>query len=628
MKDFIEATFLSPLFFTFLIPGITLTLLLIPKKKIALTLLLTYTIILGFFSQLVIGFIASFSGQLINDPALNIELVSLLIISSLLITLFKTQKDKLKKLKNLIQISSYDVAVIILMTIVIALFLSNVKAMDRPYFNPATDQYFWLSQAESLLKNPLPMLIKTTSPFSIYKHSFAYILATFIPFIEKTLGHYQNLIIFWSSLFYGLLVLISSQLGKTIFKSSALGLLTPLLILSFHWSNYYLISVSIVPQNIGILLFIFGFILLSHLQDWKDEPKKGVSLSIIYLALFYFIHSPSLAIFLLSVGIANILIFILSFIFKKLGKRPIKQNLTVLSLFAIPITIIATIRYLLYHLKILSVTDPTTISKYQDYIKPQSLWDHPYMNWNETAIIWLAVIGFIIIFTKIALNRKGNDHVFLLGSFILLFWIFNTLQLTYFAIYASWQVFRFKLFIYPAFAIGALTTVHFLFLLLKKRFLATSKILIILFIVIVTPQLLIKINSHQNLVILDMIRGRDSYMDKMEKNQDQLKELINARKYLTKDKENVILFIGKDISHTYGRWVFAPQKFYITFYCQSYSECLAKDSISNDEVHLSGADANLIILEKNPKLINSLSVDLSNQFKYEEESSQFLFYYN
>jgi hypothetical protein len=125
-----------------------------------------------------------------------------------------------------------------------------------------------------------------------------------------------------------------------------------------------------------------------------------------------------------------------------------------------------------------------------------------------------------------------------------------------------------------------------------------------------------------------MIRGRDSYMDKMEKNQDQLKELINARKYLTKDKENVILFIGKDISHTYGRWVFAPQKFYITFYCQSYSECLAKDSISNDEVHLSGADANLIILEKNPKLINSLSVDLSNQFKYEEESSQFLFYYN
>ena len=628
MKDFIEATFLSPLLFTFLIPGLTLALLLIPKNKIFLTLFLTYTVVLGFFSQLVIGLIASFSGQLINNPTLNIILVSLIFISSLLIILFKYQKGKFKNLRSLIQISPYDIAVIILMTIVMALFLSNVKAMDRPYFNPATDQYMWLGQAESLLTNPLPVFIKTVHPFSVYKHSFSHVLATITPFVEKNLDSYQNLIIFWSCLFYGLVVLIGAQLGRSIFKSSALGLLAPLLMLSFHWNNYYLTATAIVPQNIGILLFIFGFILLNHLQDWKNEPKKGVILSIIYLSLFYLIHSPSLVIFLLSLGIANILILLISFISKRLGRKPIKQKLTVLSIFAIPITIIAALRYLLYHLKILGSTDPTTISRYQDYIKPHSLWSHPYSTWHETAIIWLAIIGFIIIAIKIILDKKEDSRMVLLGSFILLFWIFNTLQLTYFAIYASWQAYRFKLFIYPAFAIGALTTVHFLILLLRQRFLIVSKLLTILFIVIVTPQLLVKINSHQSLVILDMIRGRDGRIDQMEKYQAQFKELITARDYITKDDKNVVLFLGKEISHTYGRWVFAPNYFYVAYRCQSYNKCLARDSVNNEEAHLSGVNADLVILEKNPKLIQNLSKDLEKQFKYQRESPQFLFYFN
>jgi len=628
MNNFFEATFMSSFLFTFLIPGLLLSLLLIPKKEIPLTLLLTYATVLGFFSQLSIGIIASFSGQLINNQILNISLISLLFIACLLITLFKYQKDKLKNLKKIIRISSYDIAVIILMVVVIALFLSNIKAMDRPYFNPATDQYLWLGQAESLLVNPLPAFIKTAHPFSVYKHSFSYILATFIPFVEKTIDNYQNLIIFLSCLFYGLFVLIGAQLGRSIFKSSALGLLTPLLMLSFHLDNYYLIATAVVPQNIGLLLFIFGFILLNHLQDWKNEPRKGVILSVIYLSIFYLIHSPSLVIFLLSLGLANILIFILSFISQRLGKKPIKQKLTVLSLFAIPIVVIAAIRYLLYYTKILGFTDPTTINRYQDYIVSQSIWNHHYMSWHETAIIWLAIIGFIIIAIKTILNKKEDSRVILLCSFILLLWIFNTLQLTYFAIYASWQAFRFKLFIYPAFAIGALTTIHFLILLFKKRYLTTSKLLTILFIILIMPQLLIKISDHQKLVILDMIRGRDSYIDRMEKYKDQFQELMAAKKYIDEDNERVVLFIGKEISHTYGRWIFSPQKFYVTYQCPSYRECLASDSINNEKAYLSGIDADLIILEKHPKLIKNLSEDIKNHFKIQKESYQFLFYFN
>ena len=627
MKDLIEATFLSSLLFTFLIPGLTLALLLIPKKKISLTLFLTYAVVLGFFSQLVIGLVASFSGQLFNDPTLNIGFVALLFISGLLITLFKCQKDKLKNLRNLIQISSYDVAVIILMTIVMALFLSNIKALDRPYFNPGTDQYMWLGQAESLLEDPMPLFIKTVHPFSIYKHSFSYILATLVPFVEKTVNDYQNLIIFWSCLFYGLFVLIGAQLGRSIFKSSVLGLLTPLLILSFHWDNYYLISAGIVPQNIGMLLFIFGFILLNHLQDWKDEPRKGVILSVIYLSIFYLIHSPSLVIFLLSLGLANILIFILSFISQRLGKKPIKQKLTVLSLFAIPIVVIAAIRYLLYYTRFLSFNDPATIGKYQDYIKTQSIFSHPYMTWHETTIIWLAIIGFTIIALKIIIEKKSDSRTILLGSFIILFWIFNTLELAYFAIYASWQVYRFKLFIYPAFAIGALTTAHFLFLLLRQRFLIASKLLTILFIVIVTPQLLVKINNHQNLVILDMIRGRDEKISTMKNYEHQVRELLDANKLITKDKNGIVLFITKKVSQTYGNWAFAPHKFYSTSICRSYNKCLVKDSI-NGKTHLSGIDADLIILEKNPELINNLSKDLVKEYKNKKESSLFIFYYN
>jgi hypothetical protein len=626
MKDFVEATLLSPLLFTFLIPGLTLTLLLIPKKKIALTLLLTYVVVLGFFSQLIIGLIASFSGQLVNDSILNINLVSLLFISSLLITLFKTQKDKLKNLKNLIQISSYDVAVIILMTIVTALFLSNIRAMDGPYFNAATDQYIWFGEAEHLLENPVPTFIRNIHPFSVYKHSFSYILATFIPFVEKNLTDYQNLIVFWSGLFYSLLVLIGAQLGRSIFKSSALGLLVPLLILSFHWDNYYLIAAAVVPQNIGLLLFMFGFILLNHLHDWKDQPKRGVILSIIYLSLFYLIHSPSLMIFLLSVGVANILIFILSFISKQLGRKPIRQKLTFLSIPAIPITIIVAVRYFLYYTRILSHNDPSTIYGYSNYLKPLSLWSDPYLTWHETAIIWMAIIGFIIITIKIFRNKKIYSAVFLLGSFILLLWIFNTLELTYFVIYASWQAFRFKLFIYPALAVGAVVTIHFLLSLFKKHSFVAYKLLTIIFIVIAIPQLLFKINSHQSLVILDMISGRDKATKEIY--QTQLKELLAAKSYLPQNDKATILFVGKNISTTYGLWVFAPQEFYVSHNCLAYDQCMASNRINNKRASLSGADADLVILEKDSELIKNLSGRLIKQFANQKESSQFLFYYD
>tara|TARA_Y100000310_G_scaffold343301_1_gene450251 strand:+ start:1 stop:1131 length:1131 start_codon:yes stop_codon:yes gene_type:complete len=376
-----------------------------------------------------------------------------------------------------------------------------------------------------------------------------------------------------------------------------------------------------------MLLFIFGFILLNHLQDWKDEPRKGVILSVIYLSIFYLIHSPSLVIFLLSLGLANILIFILSFISQRLGKKPIKQKLTVLSLFAIPIVVIAAIRYLLYYTRFLSFNDPATIGKYQDYIKTQSIFSHPYMTWHETTIIWLAIIGFTIIALKIIIEKKSDSRTILLGSFIIFFWIFNTLELTYFAIYASWQVYRFKLFIYPAFAIGALTTAHFLFLLLRQRFLIASKLLTILFIVIVTPQLLVKINNHQNLVILDMIRGRDEKISTMKNYEHQVRELLDANKLITKDKNGVVLFITKKVSQTYGNWAFAPHKFYSTSICRSYNKCLVKDSI-NGKTHLSGIDADLIILEKNPELINNLSKDLVKEYKNKKESSLFIFYYD
>lgn len=142
------------------------------------------------------------------------------------------------------------------------------------------------------------------------------------------------------------------------------------------------------------------------------------------------------------------------------------------------------------------------------------------------------------------------------------------------------------------------------------------------------PQLLIKISDHQKLVILDMIRGRDSYIDRMEKYQGQFQELMAAKKYIDEDSKRVVLFIGKEISHTYGRWIFSPQKFYVTYQCPSYNECIASDSFNNEKALLSGIDADLIILEKHPKLIKNLSEDIKNHFKIQKESYQFLFYFN
>ena len=154
-----------------------------------------------------------------------------------------------------------------------------------------------------------------------------------------------------------------------------------------------------------------------------------------------------------------------------------------------------------------------------------------------------------------------------------------------------------------------------------------SQLTTMMFVIIITPQLLVKINSHQKLIILDMIRGRDEKISAMKNYKNQARELLDANKLIAKDKGGDVLFITKKINQTYGSWAFARHKFYSTSTCKSYNKCFARNFV-NKKFYLSGIDADLIILEKDPELINNLSKDIIKQYKNKKESSFFVFYYN
>ncbi|MCH8318573.1 MAG: hypothetical protein IIA88_08760, partial [Bacteroidetes bacterium] len=160
---------------TFLIPGIIITLVALRKNNIDFIQFLLYALILG----------------LISHTLLSAFSINPLLFLGLLILFTKSYKiswwDKLTQ----ISFSAYDGAVIIL-TIILLIFISNqVATLPNEYFNPASDQYYWLDQA----KNPDS------------NRGFAYVIASLIPSSSKDFKAQQNFILSWIYFVYALKIL-------------------------------------------------------------------------------------------------------------------------------------------------------------------------------------------------------------------------------------------------------------------------------------------------------------------------------------------------------------------------------------------------------------------------------------
>ncbi len=630
MLQFIIFSFFPPFFITFLLPGVILALIAIHKNKLNLIPFLLFTTFFGFASQVIIslGVILLNYFYPNNLQLYTIIIAEFFIILSIIFLRIRSRKLIDNNFTNL-QISASDGAMILVAIILIITVAYQVSSLEVPYFNQATDQYFWFGYTKSLLHNPLETNRSIFQPWRISnKEGFALLIASYIPFIADNFNDYQKFILIISCFFYILQALAIFQLGRIILPVPQLAILTPLIVFSFYWSNYYQLSAAVVPQNVGIFLYIFGFLLIHYHRTWFKENLIIWPIIISFIALFYYIHFASLVIFLIAIGVASIIEIIILYIKKYWADTSllyekfflnIKKILNSITAIAFPLAIIAIIRYLLYFFKLLPNRDIRSIAYLNDYLRPLGLWDQPYVNSYGISVIWFSILGFLIALITVIISKRISAALLsLIISFTLIFIYLKTPWVTYHAIYASWQQFRYFIFLYPAIAVFCLLPLSVLIKQVKEKLsIRMGQIVIFLTIIFLVPNLFIKVLEQQSYVFTEMI-NKTAEVDIIKK--EKIKELLLASKKNDRD----ILFLG-NIDAVYLGWIFEPRKVFLPEECYNYRYCLIANATDGQRKYLEETDVHLLIIEKN-KDKTKAEINILKKFKKWQDAEHFSFY--
>lgn len=466
----------------------------------------------------------------------------------------------------------YDALTIVLILILLSSLHYHLSSRLNEYFNPASDQYYWLALAESYLNKPTDF-IKFISPFFIYKPAFFLVLVPFVAFLKKTLTNYQHFMLAWSLFHYAILVIALAELGKKVAPSSFIGLLAPLITLSLYWNNYYLISTNVVPQNIGLPLFFLGLLFLI-------ENQKDNRLWIIYFIISYLVHLASMAMFFLVMGTTELI--------KMIKYKKITADYLRISIAAVTAVVLSL--FLLYAFNILPQNNPSPSRYYHKY---QSLFfnSQPYLNTvYANIILGLGILGIILIFAK--MPKLWSLAV----SGILMLAFTRTPSAAYYAFFASWQPFRYFLFLNPSLALLSLHPFSFFS---KKIF----RFLIIIAIITAGFYLLPIVSNQQRLVILDMFEGRSEQPKNYYSAQKNLTQKLLADNKLV-NEQNVVLTAKNQHSLpiTAIQWAVAPKYLWVFHSppCQkpSYQNCVFRNFITN-ELMLGNAIKNSFIIDNN-----------------------------
>lgn len=442
-----------------------------------------------------------------------------------------------------IRISSYDIATILVTVIITTLLISHFTGLASPYFNPATDQYAWLSQGEVFLHSSYPFSrVFLTSSF--YQPFFFLILSPYQNFIDHNLENYQNFIAIWIILHYIFISVAISRLAFSYLTPPALGILAPLILFSMHWFNYYLISTGVVPQNTALFLLIAGFLI--------KKEKIGRWLAWVFLFLFYIIHLPTFTMFILIVGCGKVLEEGYKFFFK--FKRESWHLFD--KLFFIP-AIIVIILYLIYLFGLIPYYDPQNLGYHEDYAKNYNLWTQPYTENYHDNIIWLALAGMAIM---LIINLSG-DVLLVFG--LLIPWAFlRTPLAAYHAFYASWQAFRYYLILYPSLSILAIYPLSVAYKIIEKLFsLKLGKTFVFIIIIFLMPFIGNHVWRQQGYVFLDMITGRDGGIRHLNI-RNAISDLFVIKKLIKKDISSplVLVPLSPMLAHNYAHFAFAPRQ--------------------------------------------------------------------
>lgn len=604
MVEFFLLYFLPPFFWFFFLPGLILALLFRPQP--------IYLVLFGVASMMLVTLGMSIMGLLALPLGLQAKAyLSVAIILAAAIILKTFTKTGWRQGLPQIKFTVSDGMLILLIAIMLILYLFNLQEiLDRPYFNSGTDQYYWLGYTNRLIHNSAPSIPTIFNLFNIYKPTFFLALGSFVAFIPKDIGAYQHFLLLWSFFCYGLLIFALGKLSLKIWPESPLAILVPLIVLSFHWINYYLISTNVVPQNLALPLFVLGLIFLQEPLWWRD---------LILLILLYLIHFPSFIMFLLLAGLVKLVVA-----FQE--RRLTIPDLT--TALALPAVIFAFGRYLFIWLGIIPERDPVSIQQYVSNLSPDlSLWNQPYLEINQQIIIILAIVGLILIVSGFLFFRKKLWPPFIPAAGFALFWLFlDTPTLAYQSFYASWPNFRYLLFLYPGLAIAApflpLAFISSLTALHKK----IGQLTTIIIFLIITPVLLLDVSRAQSLVILDMLKGRENDIPLRIKERELLEELANIGKALTSSDLTPIATQIK-ISSTFADWAFAPRPA-LTFpeECLQYFECLSLDRLTGIVAPLEASEAKFLVVQKNPEFNEEKEKKVLEAFPLRQEFNNFLLY--
>ncbi len=599
---------------TFFLPGLVWSFVFLSKKNVSLSELFSYIIIFGLISQIIIGVeIVLLDAFNLSMPLLQKTILGafVVLITTLLSLLWRIRRQG--QIAKIVP-TSLDVALILLIFILLSLLSKSFQStLIHKYYNPAADQYYWMATAERFLYTPQLIFSHNFYNLDIPKSTFFLFLSPYIAFLPKDFNVYQQFILTWTYFCYALLAFTITRLAITLLPGASLGLLAAPILLSFHWNNYYIISNSVSQQNLALPLVLLGLIFFRTHPPW---------FKLLMALLLYLVHLPSLVLLFLVLGVVDIG----QRLFKFLKTRSLLNlviGMSFIDALVIIFTLIVFVRYIFVLVGFVHF-GPDNVGDYGDYIKPQSLFNQPYIESSQFPIIWSAIIGFVMIIIGSFFNKKFTTALPLATGFGL-YWFFLYKPLwPYYVFSASWQPFRYYLFVSPLLSILAIFPIAIIAQKIKLHFpFQLGSLIIFLILIALLPGLLLDSVRMQSMVILDMITGRDGGIF-YQKIRLLVEELVLIAKQENTSQKPVILFSG--MHAPWSLWIFSPRALYTTDQnCSEYYTCQVFDRVTGISSTSETSGANLAIFLKTEEIKqnkNKISKTLGN---YQETFSFALF---
>jgi hypothetical protein len=561
---------LIPLALTFVFPGIIATFFFLRKQAVDVTLFILYSACFGFGSQIFIALSEHFFFFLSSDPAVRVTVAAIGLLTILTYGCVRIKrKNKLLK----ITVSSYDVIVLIVVCILGLLLYGIIAHLPNGYFNSGSDQYYWLAYAQRAAYDP-SIIVSFILRDPIYQSVFFLIILPYTAFLPKTLFAYQLFMELWP---YGIYTLTAVALARLAYEALPVrtpSIFAPIAFYMLHWSNYYAISTDVVPQNIGIFLFIMGFILLNK------NISGGVGIA--FMTLFYAAHTATFTIFALAVGTAKIAYEGVRVIITWIKKGKYESEWHIFEKISFIPACVVTVFYGLYGAGILRYRPLESIGYADEYAKNFTLWTQPYFDTPQNTVIWLAIAGLALIPILAYFDQSRRRLLLGLGFAFILPWVFLTTPLiAYHAFFASWQSFRYYLVMYPSIAVLALFPLSTAIFLIARLISKNLSVALLIIIIILNIPIMLKITAHQQeLVALDMITGRDGGVyAKLQIKRIQEFSAINKMFPI-----GAVVSIGSHIMTPYTQWIVAPRPWFIAYaeWCDIRS-CPTYDMFSHKE---------------------------------------------